>query len=345
VSDSIDYKSSGVDIAKSDAAVASIGDMIRRTYTPNVMSSVRQFAGGYRIPGTNRMLLASIDGVGTKLKLAVRARRYRGVGHDLVNHCVNDVLVHGGRPLFFLDYIGTATLGPEWFREVVSGLAEACESVGCALIGGETAEMPGVYHGDDFDLVGSIVAEVELDAYVDGSRIAAGDVVVGLESDGLHTNGYSLARRVLAERANDDLDAAVPGSDISWADALLQPHRCYRNPVAEVLEHHPVRGMAHITGGGLPGNLSRVLPDGVHAAIDGASWTVPPVFEAIGSLGGVPRDDLYSAFNMGIGYVIIAAPSDSTAIIDRLAGAGERPHIIGEIIPDGSGRAGGVRIS
>lgn len=340
--DALDYRSAGVDIDVANDAVRSIGDLLAMTQGPEVVRLRAGFAGIYRRPGSSRLLLASVDGVGTKIMLAVRTGRFDGIGRDLVAHCVNDLLVHGGRPLFFLDYVGTAKLERTWFQEVVRGLAETCRDLGCALIGGETAEMPGVYHGKDFDLVGAIVGEVEEADLVDGSRIGAGDVVLGLASDGLHTNGYSLARRVVADRAGDDLDATVPGSTESWADALLRPHRPYLHAVMPLVESRRVHGMAHITGGGLPGNLSRVIPDGLTAELDPTRWTVPPVFRALTDLGRVPVAEQYRAFNMGIGYVLVVPTADADPIASALANAGETVTRIGEIA---SGGPGGVRLS
>lgn len=340
--DALDYRSAGVDIDVADDAVRSIGDLLAMTQGPEVVRLRAGFAGIYRRPGSSRLLLASVDGVGTKIMVAVRTGRFDGIGRDLVAHCVNDLLVHGGRPLFFLDYVGTAKLDPAWFHVVVRGMAETCRELGCALIGGETAEMPGVYHGRDFDLVGAIVGEVEEGDLVDGSRIAAGDVVLGLGSDGLHTNGYSLARRVVADRAGDDLDARVPGTDESWADALLRPHRPYLRAVMPLVESRAVHGMAHITGGGLPGNLARVIPDGLTAELDPTRWTVPPVFGALADLGRIPRTEQYRAFNMGIGYALVVPPDGADAAESALVGAGERVSRIGEIV---AGGPGGVRLS
>jgi phosphoribosylformylglycinamidine cyclo-ligase len=338
----LDYRTAGVDIGVADDAVRSIGDLLAATHGPEVVKLRAGFAGIYRLPGSSRLLLSSVDGVGTKIMVAVRTERFEGIGRDLVAHCVNDVLVHGGRPLFFLDYVGTARLEKSWFVEVVRGLAATCGELGCALIGGETAEMPGVYHGRDFDLVGAIVGEVEEAHLVDGAAIAPGDVVLGLASDGLHTNGYSLARRILADRAGDDYAARVPGTEESWADALLRSHRPYLHAVSPLVGTGLLHGMAHITGGGLPGNLSRVIPDGLTAEIDPGAWTVPPVFAALVDLGEVTPHERYRAFNMGVGYVLVVPTSASTDVRDRLVAAGERVWQIGEVR---SGGPGGVRLA
>jgi phosphoribosylformylglycinamidine cyclo-ligase len=328
----IDYRAAGVDIDRAEEALRRVQSLIRGTYTPGVVDLRSGFAAAYRLPGSDRILLASIDGVGTKLLVAVRARRFRGLGYDLVSHCVNDLLAHGGRPLIFLDYYGTGELEPAWFGEVLDGIAGACRELGCALVGGETAEMPGLYRRGEFDLVGAIVGEVDADKYVDGSGIRPRDVLIGIASDGLHTNGYSLARKILAERADDDLAARVPGTDVPWVDALLARHRSYLAALAPIVENRLVTGMAHVTGGGIPGNLVRILPDGVSARVMTSAWEAPPVFQALGALGRVSREELYRTFNMGVGYVLVVAPEHVDPVLASLGDAGERAFRIGEIV-------------
>ncbi len=327
----MDYKTSGVDIEAASSALDRVGALIRRTHGAHVVRLESGFAGAFRLGDTDRILLASIDGVGTKLMIAVRLGRYRSVGGDLVRHCVNDVLVHGGRPLVFLDYVGTARLRAEWLAEVVGGMADACGEVGCALIGGETAEMPGIYHGDDFDLVGAIVGEVDAGSLLDGGRVRPGDMLLGLASDGLHTNGFSLAREVVRERAGDDLARPLPGSETSWGDALLAPHRSYYRALAPEIGGERVHALAHVTGGGIGGNLTRVLPEGLVAEVDRASWPVPEVFGAIASLGEVSEPEMFRAFNMGIGYVVVTPSEAAPALEADLRERGERVFRIGRV--------------
>jgi phosphoribosylformylglycinamidine cyclo-ligase len=261
-----------------------------------------------------------MDGVGTKLKLAVALDSYDTVGMDIVNHSVNDILTCGAEPLFFLDYIAMGQLAPEKIKAVVKGLSMACQEVGCALIGGETAEMPGLYLGDDFDLVGTIVGAVEKDRIVNGLDIVPGDIILGLCSSGLHTNGYSLARRVMGE-GREALETFYPELGKTLAQALLAPHRCYFKEIKPILPL--VKGLAHITGGGFPGNVPRVMPKGVTARFDTSSWTVPPIFKLIQQKGGISRDEMYHVFNMGIGMVIITSPDKAGLITEQLPEAKE----------------------
>jgi phosphoribosylformylglycinamidine cyclo-ligase len=328
---STDYRSAGVDIAGAENALKDVSELIRGTHGPGVLRLRSGFAGAYRVPGTDRTLLASIDGVGTKLMVAARLGRYRDVGYDLVSHCVNDLLVHGGRPLFFLDYFGAGRLNRSSFREVVAGIAEACGEFGCALLGGETAEMPGLYRGEDFDLVGAIVGEVRNDELVDGSAVRPGHVLVGLGSNGLHTNGFSLARKILAEREKDDLSRPVPGTRTSWGEALLARHRSYLASVRPMVENHRITGMAHVTGGGIPGNLARALPDGTSARVAAGAWEIPPVFSALAALGRVTREGMYRTFNMGVGFVLVTRPDHADQVIRELRAAGEVAFVLGAV--------------
>lgn len=305
------YAKSGVDIAAGEHAVRLMQQAIRGTQGPEVLAGVGAFAGVYSASSLQKMnqpaLVASTDGVGTKTLLAAQAERYKGVGYDIVHHCVNDLLMQGGKPLFFMDYIAMGKLDPVHAAEVVQGIAEACRGVGCALLGGETAEMPDVYQPGAFDLAGTIVGVVEKEEAITGATISAGDVILGLPSNGLHTNGYSLARRVFAPYA---LDTVFPELNEPLVDALLRPHRCYLHEITLLRNYLAdrgrfIKGMAHITGGGFEGNIGRILPAGTQAVIDTQVWKVPPLFQLIARLGNVPRKEQYRTLNMGIGMVVV----------------------------------------
>jgi phosphoribosylformylglycinamidine cyclo-ligase len=291
-----------------------------------VLAGPGLFGGLFELKGfKNPVLVSSMDGVGTKLKLAVALDSYDSVGMDIVNHSVNDILTCGASPLFFLDYIAMGRLLPEKVKAVVKGLSTACQEVACALIGGETAEMPGLYSGEDFDLVGTIVGAVDKDHIINGQSIAPGDIMLGLASSGLHTNGYSLARKVLGESKNS-LETFYPELGQTLGQALLVPHRCYFNELKPILPL--VKGLAHITGGGFPGNVPRIMPEGVTARFDTAAWTVPPIFKLIQQKGGIDRKEMYRVFNMGIGMVVIASPGNAKKITRELPEA----KVIGKII-------------
>jgi phosphoribosylformylglycinamidine cyclo-ligase len=279
---------------------------------------------GYQQP----VLVASVDGVGTKLKLALALGKHDTVGIDIVNHCVNDILTCGAEPLFFLDYIAAGKLQPEQVGEVAKGLASACREVGCALIGGETAEMPGLYTGEDYDLVGFIIGVVEKSRIIQGKKIAAGDVIMGLPSSGLHTNGYSLVRKIFGETSSA-LNTRYPELGRTLGEALLEPHRSYYHQLKPLLPL--IKGLAHITGGGLIGNVPRVLPDGLAARFNSQAWVVPPIFNLIQKRGDVDRDEMYRVFNMGIGMVIISS-SDK---VDHLTQMLPEAKVIGEMIKQG----------
>jgi phosphoribosylformylglycinamidine synthase I len=305
------YAESGVNIAAGEQAVRLMQKAVRSTHGPEVLAGIGAFAGIFSASSlqkkNNPALLASTDGVGTKTLLAAQAGRYHSIGHDIVNHCVNDLLVQGGKPLFFMDYIAMGKLNPVHVAQIVQGIAEACQEAGCALLGGETAEMPDVYRPEAFDLAGTIVGVAEKEEIITGTTISPGDVLLGLPSNGLHTNGYSLARRVFAPYA---LDTVFPELGESLADALLRPHRSYLREIMQLQEYLAdrgrfVKGIAHITGGGFAGNISRILPPGMQAVIHTQSWNVPPLFRLLARLGSVPRDEQYRALNMGIGMVII----------------------------------------
>jgi phosphoribosylformylglycinamidine cyclo-ligase len=330
------YRAAGVDIDAKYKAVQDARAAIRSTYTDGVVGDVGLFGGLFdpaRVGAAGELLVASTDGVGTKVKVAQAAGRLRGIGHDLVNHCVGDILVQGARPLFFLDYIAVDRMVPEAVTEVIVGLAEACRRNGCALLGGETAEMPGVYRPGEMDIAGTIVGSVARDRLLDGSRIAAGDLLLALPSSGLHTNGYSLARRALLENAGmnlDDRPAVLGGASI--ADALLEPHRTYLPTVWPMLDAGLVHGMAHITGGGLPDNVPRVLPADLGVAIEKAAMPRPPIFDLIVAAGGVSEREAYRVFNMGFGMVLFVAPEAAERVLAIAAEQGDEARVVGRVV-------------
>jgi len=326
----MDYKASGVDIDAGNEAVRRIRSLARGTFTPGVLSDIGSFGGLFRLDRDRYqepVLVSSADGVGTKLKVAFMTGRHRTVGADLVNHCVNDILVQGAEPLFFLDYLATGRLDPAVAEEVVGGIAGACRENACALLGGETAEMPGFYADGEYDIAGFIVGIVERSRVIDGRSIVPGDVLIGLPSVGLHTNGYSLARRVLFETMGWTADTVVPELGATVGDALLAPHRSYLPVVRPLLPSQLVKGLAHITGGGITENLPRVLPEGCGAEIDLGAWSVPALFRLLQERGQIPRDEMFRAFNMGIGLILVCAPSETERIIDTLVRNGE-PHAV-----------------
>jgi len=318
------YRDAGVDRDVAARAKAGLAALVRSTARPEVLSAPGGFGGLFRVPAgyEKPVLVASADGVGTKLKVAMRARRHDTVGHDLVNHCVNDILVEGARPLFFLDYIGMGRLEAGTVEQIVAGVAAGCRANGCALLGGETAEMPDFYAPGEYDLAGFIVGVVEEDRRPGQHRVRAGDRLVGLASNGFHTNGYSLLRRLLFDRLGLGPDDPFPGGGGSVADVLLRIHRSYLEPVGRMLDAELIHALAHITGGGIPENLARILPPGLEAHVDTAAWTPPPEFQAIAELGPVPRDEMYRTFNMGVGMILVvpAQAADEAAGIAREAG-------------------------
>jgi phosphoribosylformylglycinamidine cyclo-ligase len=332
------YEEAGVNIDVMMGSLERIKADVKSTNTPDVLSEIGAFGGLYQAPGSECALVASVDGVGTKLMVAAAAGRHDTVGQDLVNHCVDDILVQGARPLYFMDYLGTATLNPDVFEAVIGGFAKACRENGCALLGGETAEMPGLYPQGEYDLVGAITGVVEKAKLIDGSTIKEGDVLIGLPSTGLHTNGFSLARKVIFEKAGKELKDIVPGTDVSFEDALLAVHKSYLHPVMALLEKITVQGMAHITGGGLYDNVPRVLPKNVDAVFNRAAWKVPALFQFIQDEGNVDRDEMYRVFNMGIGMVLFIRAADKDAAIELLKAQGETPIVIGEV-KAGSGKS------
>lgn len=324
------YADSGVNIDAATRALARARDAVRSTWDHRVKSDVGAFGGLYQPAPGEPLLVASVDGVGTKVMVAVQAGRHDTVGQDLVNHCVDDILVQGAEPLFFLDYFASGRLEEGVLPEVLAGFAQACRENGCALLGGETAEMPGVYQPGEFDLAGTIVGRVAEDHVIDGRAIAAGDRIWGLPSTGLHTNGYSLARKVLLERTGFSLDATPQElGGVSVGDALLAVHRSYLPHVRAIWEAHgrpSVHGLAHITGGGFYDNVPRVIPEGLCAVIDTTAWVTPPIFQLIAARGAVEPQEMYRVFNMGVGLCVIA-PRE----LDLAAVAGTDAMLIGEI--------------
>jgi phosphoribosylformylglycinamidine cyclo-ligase len=344
----MDYKESGVDIEAGNEVVRRIKGLARATFTPGVLSELGSFGGLFRLGDSGHrdpVLVASADGVGTKLRVAFMSGIHGTVGADLVNHCVNDILVQGAQPLFFLDYLATGRLDPDVAVQIVEGLARACRENGCALLGGETAEMPGFYADGEYDVAGFIVGSVERDRLIDGRRIAPGDVLVGLPSSGLHTNGYSLARTIVFERLKLGVHDRVPELGLTVADALLAPHRSYLPVLRPLLQHSRsiIKGMAHITGGGLTDNLPRVLPSGTDAVVRLGSWDVPPIFRWLERAGAVPPEDMRRTFNMGLGLVVIVAPGDADEVIGALRAAGETgARVVGRIAAAPEGRSPSV---
>jgi phosphoribosylformylglycinamidine cyclo-ligase len=330
------YRQSGVDIEEGNRAVDKMKEAVRRTYDSRVLSDVGHFAGLFAADFSgmdNPVLVASTDGVGTKLKVAAMASSYRSTGRDLVNHCVNDILVQGAAPLFFMDYIACGRLDSAIAADIVSGLADACSENNCVLLGGETAEMPGFYSEGDYDVAGTVVGVVERDRIIDGRGIEPGMKVIGLPSTGLHTNGYSLARMILFESAGLTLESThqlLGGRTVG--EVLLEVHRSYLHCMRPLLDKGIVRGLCHVTGGGIPGNLKRILPEGC-AALLSAIPEPPGVFALIAELGDIAPDEMHRTFNMGTGMLIVVEENESTGAIALLEASGERPFSAGEIVP------------
>jgi phosphoribosylformylglycinamidine cyclo-ligase len=330
----LSYRDAGVDIDAANRAMGGIRDLIRATRTADTLSELGSFGGLYRVPRGLRepVLVASTDGVGTKLKLAFLTGRHHTVGEDLVNHCVNDILVQGARPLFFLNYIGMGRLEEGTVESLVAGIARGCVANGCALLGGETAEMPDFYEPGEYDLAGTIVGVVEEGNVLDGSRIAEGDAVIGIASSGLHTNGYSLARRVVIERMGLRVDDAFPGEAGTVGEVLLRVHRSYLRSLLPLVEQGEIRGLAHITGGGVLENIPRILPSGLAARLETDSWDVPELFRVLQREGGIEHREMFRAFNMGIGMVAVVEPSRVGSVLASLEAAGEDAWIAGAIV-------------
>jgi phosphoribosylformylglycinamidine cyclo-ligase len=334
--DALTYRDAGVDIDASDDAKHRITKLVESTYTAGTRGAFGGFGGLFRMPEglTKPFLVSSADGVGTKIKVAIEANRHDTVGHCLVNHCTNDILVQGAVPLFFLDYVAFGALVPKTVEAVVAGVAAGCRENGCALMGGETAEMPGLYTPPDYDLAGFIVGAVEEDRVLGAARVKEGDVLTGLASSGLHTNGYSLARRIV-ERMGLSYDEQFPGSELSVADELLAVHRSYLAALKPVLGD--VHAMAHITGGGLPGNLNRVLPPTLDAVVETSTWETPNLFRVLAEGGAVETAEMFRAFNMGVGMVVISGTAESSRIQHHAVSHGIPAWTMG-VIAKGTGR-------
>jgi phosphoribosylformylglycinamidine cyclo-ligase len=331
--DALSYRSAGVDLDAAERTMEGLKSLVASTRDEHTLSALGQFGGLYAVPGdiASPVLVSSTDSVGTKVMVAFMAGRHDTVGRDLVNHCVDDILVQGARPLFFLDYIGCGDMDESVITSVVGGVANACKENGCALLGGETAEMPEFYAKGEYDLAGFIVGVVERDRILDGSRVRAGDVLIGLGSTGLHTNGYTLARKIVFESMGLTIDDEFPESGRSVADVLLDVHRSYLPILSDALDAGRVRGLAHITGGGIPGNLPRTLGSELGAVIDLTSWEAPDVFRVLGEGGGVDRDEMLRVFNMGVGMIAVVAPEDVDRVLGGLSQGDCPAWVMGEV--------------
>jgi len=335
VSEQLSYRDAGVDLDAADRAKVGLTELVASTADRFTLSELGAFGGLYQVPDSDGtpVLVSSADGVGTKLKLAFETGRHDTVGQCLVNHCVNDILVQGARPIFFLDYLAVGEMDEHVVKEVVRGVALGCKENGCALLGGETAQMPDFYIPGEYDLAGFVVGIVDRENIVDGSRVESGDVLVGLDSSGLHTNGYTLARRIVFDVMGLCVEDQFPGTGRSVSDELLAVHRSYLPVFRGLLGSNVIRGLAHVTGGGIPGNLPRVLPDGLGAAVDRASWQVPPVFQALQDGGNVDRYEMDRVFNMGIGMIAIVSDNDVQTVISAAAEHGVGSRVIGRVEP------------
>ncbi|MBF8258320.1 MAG: purM [Actinobacteria bacterium] len=341
VKKTVTYAAAGVNIDEGERMVSLIRPMVRSTHRKEVLGDIGSFAGFFRLPSRryrNPVLVSGTDGVGTKVKVASMAGKLDTVGIDLVAMCVNDILVHGAEPIFFLDYYATGKLSARDGARVVSGIAEGCRQAGCALLGGETAEMPSVYAPGEFDLAGFAVGLVERRSIIDGRAVLPGDILIGLCSSGLHSNGYSLARKVVFDLMKKKIHSRIPEWSATVADELLKPTRIYVRPVLSLLRKVRIRSMAHITGGGILGNVPRTLPDGVTAVIEKGTWPVPPVFGTLVREARLPEEEAYRTFNMGIGMVLAVRAADAARALRHLRRAGESAHPIGEVITGRKGR-------
>ena len=330
---SISYRDAGVSIDEADRAVSRIKTLARATFNRDVLTGIGSFGAAYQLRGWKRpVLISSADGVGTKLKVAFLAGKHDTVGEDLVNHCVNDIMVQGAEPLYFLDYFATGRLSSKVTAAVVSGLARGCSANGCALIGGETAEMPGFYEDGEYDLAVFIVGAVERRRLLTGSKVRAGDVLFGLRSNGLHTNGYSLARKLLFDVARYDVDTYLEELGCTIGEELLKVHRSYAAPLRALRDAHLLNGAAHITGGGITENTPRMLPDGLGVTINTKSWRVPAIFEVLRKLGNVPLADWRRTFNLGIGMIVATGVRRAAHAMHLMAGAGVDPVFVGRVV-------------
>jgi phosphoribosylformylglycinamidine cyclo-ligase len=330
------YREAGVDIDAGDEFVDRIKPLVRSTFRPEVLTDLGGFGGLFRLHAKqyeDPVLVSGTDGVGTKLRIAFLMNKHDTVGIDLVAMCVNDIAVSGAEPLFFLDYFATGKLAVDKAKDVVSGIADGCRQAGCALIGGETAEMPSMYPEGEYDLAGFAVGVVDKPKIIDGKTIKPGDTILGLASSGLHSNGYSLARRVFFEKAKLDVSATLPELERPLGEALLTPTRIYAKQILALIKEFRIKGIAHITGGGITENLPRILPQGVRAKINRKAWTIPPIFQALSKLGQVERQEMYRVFNMGIGLILIVPSQSATAVLKKAAELGDQGWKIGEIVP------------
>jgi phosphoribosylformylglycinamidine cyclo-ligase len=327
------YKDAGVDIDAADESIRSIKMQIRSTFSSNVLTDIGLFGGFFRADFskfTEPVLVSSVDGVGTKLNIAVRANKHDTIGSDLVNHCVNDIAVSGAVPLFFMDYFAAGKLSRRVFEDVIRGFVAACRDNGCALIGGETAEMPGMYRNGDYDIAGMIVGVVDKPEIINGSAIRAGDAIIGVPSNGLHTNGYSLARAVLFDRY--DVDGYIEEIGCTLGEELLKVHRSYLGVIQHLIANAKPGGLAHITGGGIVGNTTRILPEGVTLHIDWSAWQPPPIFGIIRAAGSVQENEMRKVFNMGVGLTVIVPPKTADRVLEALRNCGEEPFVIGTVV-------------
>ncbi|MBP0129190.1 MAG: phosphoribosylformylglycinamidine cyclo-ligase [Nitrospira sp.] len=329
------YRDAGVDMDAGDEFVDRISPLVRSTFRPEVLTDIGGFGGLFRLPAhryAEPVLVSGTDGVGTKLKIAFLTDRHDTVGIDLVAMCVNDIVVSGAEPLFFLDYFATGKLAVPKAEAVLKGIAEGCRQAGCALIGGETAEMPSFYAAGEYDLAGFAVGVVDRPKIIDGRSIVPGDVLIGLASTGLHSNGYSLARRVLLDQAQLSMTSRLPELDRPLGEVLLTPTRIYAKQVLTLIQDCPIKGIAHITGGGITENLPRVFPAGIGAQVQRSAWSVPPIFQAIARLGQVERAEMYRVFNMGIGMILVVPASDAPTVIARARALSDQAYQIGTIV-------------
>ncbi len=337
---SLSYKDAGVDIDAWDSALKNIKGFVNKTFDDHVLKDIGTFGAMYQFDQANMeepVLVSSVDGVGTKLKLAFMTNKHDTVGIDLVSHCVNDILVQGARPLFFLDYLAVGKLDPDVVVDIIKGVTMGCRYANCALIGGETAELPDMYQPGEYDLAGTIVGVVDRKSIVDGSTITEGDVVIGLPSSGLHTNGYSLARKICFDVAKLSVNDTMPGTGRTVADVLMEAHRSYAKIVRILMRVAQIKGMAHITGGGITDNLPRVLPEGLGAEIDLSSWQAPQVYRFLQETGNVSDKEMMRTFNMGQGYLLVVAPDQAERVLNTLSQGGEDAKVVGRIVSGAKG--------
>ncbi len=338
----LSYKDAGVDIEYAEKMIDKISSAVKSTFRPEVLSDLGGFGGFFKINTasySDPVLVSSTDGVGTKLKLAFKSGIHNTVGIDLVAMCINDVIVSGAEPLFMLDYISTGNLKSIPYEEIISGIVAGCREAGCSLIGGETAEMPGMYRKGEYDLAGFAVGVVEQEKIIDGSNITSEDVLIGLASSGLHSNGFSLVRKVLFDRKKYDINHVIPDLGVPLIEELMKPTKIYAHVLQFLLKNFDIHGIAHITGGGIPGNLPRILPHGTAAIIKKRSWEVLPIFKIIQREGNIPEEEMWRTFNMGIGMILVVSRNDADQIVESLTTLGEKAYIIGEIkSEEGKGR-------